>query len=188
MTAHLAAENPRAQSGHSGCAARWEEARGQVVLALERDCTFLDVGCANGHLMESVVAWAAARGRRIEPYGLDLSSELVALARARLPHWADRLHVGNALDWTPPRRFDHVHVMQLEYVPPPRRQELVRHLLEDVCRPGGRLIVGPANERCEERAAEAALLRCGHTLAGHAERPHSDPRVMRRSNSPARRG
>ena len=67
--------------------------------------------------------WAGA-----EPSGLDISPELAEFARRRLPHWADRIWVGNALEWEPPRRFDVVRT-GLDYVPPRPRRELVEHLL-----------------------------------------------------------
>lgn len=177
---YLAGANPRAQSGHSGDEARWLEARGDLVQAIDRPGTFLDIGCANGHLMETTVQWAAARGHEIEPYGLDLSPELADLARSRLSHWQDRIFTGNALDWTPPRRFDFVHIMELSYVPVTRRRALFEHLLLNVCAPGGRLILGPANERRETLAAAEQVRSFGWGIAGAAERPHSDPRVMRR--------
>jgi hypothetical protein len=40
------------------------------------------------------------------------------MARHRLPHWADRIAVGNALDWIPGRSFDFVRT-GLEYAPAP---------------------------------------------------------------------
>src|SRR5439155_1493026 len=83
--------------------------------AMKLDGTFLDVGCANGLLMETLVEWCAAMRIRIEPYGLDIVPELAALARTRLPQWADRIFVGNALTWSPPLRFDFVRA-GLEYV------------------------------------------------------------------------
>ena len=61
--------------------------------------------------MESMAAWAG-----VEPYGLEISPELAELARRRLPQWADRIWVGNAPTWTPPRRFDVVRT-GLDYVP-----------------------------------------------------------------------
>jgi SAM-dependent methyltransferase len=134
---YLAGENPRAQSGFGGDAARWEAARRPIALAIDRDGTFLDVGCANGHFLECLVQWTPYR---IEPYGLDLVPELAALARTRLPQWADRIFVGNALTWRPPRRFDFVGTA-LEYVPDDLRRTLVARLLGEVVAPGGRLIV-----------------------------------------------
>jgi hypothetical protein len=93
--------------------------------------------------MESVAAWCAGRGLAVEPYSIDLAPGLVQLAQARLPHWADRIWLGNAIDWTPPpgQRFDYAHLL-LDCVPPPRRADLIRHHLASTIRPGtGRLLV-----------------------------------------------
>jgi ubiquinone/menaquinone biosynthesis C-methylase UbiE len=73
-----------------------------VLEAIDRDGTFLDVGCANGYLMESLHRWLQGTGLTVEFYGLDISEGLLALAKARLPHWADRFFLGNALYWVPP--------------------------------------------------------------------------------------
>ena len=86
--------------------------------------------------MESLHAWSSGA---VEPYGLDVSAALVELARARLPQWADRIWVGDALTWQAPRRFDFVR-SELVYVPDDRRRELVERLLAAVA-PGGRLIL-----------------------------------------------
>ena len=98
VPAYLAAESVQGGSGHSGTAADWEYSRGIVAEAVDRSGTFLDVGCANGLLMESVARWGLDKGLSIEPFGLDISAELAALARSRLPAWADRIFVGNALE------------------------------------------------------------------------------------------
>jgi len=42
----------------------WRLQRGHIVRATDREGTFLDVGCANGLLMESVVEWADHRAVR----------------------------------------------------------------------------------------------------------------------------
>src|SRR5712691_704089 len=93
---YLASADPHAGSGFGGDEARWEAARRPIVEAIDRDGSFLDVGCANGLLLESIVAWSPYR---IEPYGLDFSPRLVELARRRLPQWADRIYLGDALEW-----------------------------------------------------------------------------------------
>jgi hypothetical protein len=104
--AYLAGADPRAQSGFHGSTERWEAARRPIVEAIDRDGTFLDVGCANGLLLESVVEWSEFA---VEPYGIDFAPGLVQLARSRLPHWADRIWHGDVRSWKPPFRFDFVH-------------------------------------------------------------------------------
>jgi SAM-dependent methyltransferase len=110
----------------------WPSAR--VTFWTNRDGTFLDVGCANGHLMECAVGWLAESGYRIEPYGLDILPELAALARQRLPRWADRIVVGNAIDWIPERRFDFVrtgHPGRIGHCGHPRARELAIEWLRE---------------------------------------------------------
>jgi hypothetical protein len=96
VPAYLAGETPWQQSGKSGDLASWERGRRPIMAAVDRNGTFLDVGCANGFLMESVRTWGAEDGRDVEPYGLENSPELAALGRRRLPAWADRIFVVNA--------------------------------------------------------------------------------------------
>ena len=150
--AYLRAGTPQGGSGFGGDLATWRARRQQVADAVPGDGTFLDVGCANGFLAESVVAWCAERGVRVEPYGVDLAAELVALARRRLPRWADRFWVGDAADWVHPegRRFDAVHVL-LDVAPPHRRAALVAHHLAATVAPGGRLLVSDYSARAEPR-------------------------------------
>lgn len=181
VPAYLAGDNPRAQSGHSGDERRWEQARRLLLDAVGRRGSFLDIGCANGHLMECVQAWAAESGVDLEPWGLEISPELAALARRRLPQWSDRIFVGNALDWRPPRRFDFVRT-NIDYVPAHRRPEFLHHLLGRVAAPQGRLIVGVFNEEIEGRALEAAVSSWGFQIAGRTERAHPDTsKLVRRA-------
>lgn len=139
---YLAQADPAAQSGKSGGMESWNEARRVIAQAIPGDGTFLDVGCANGLLMESVERWGRKDGRRIEPYGVDISAGLVELARRRLPQWAHRIWLGNAWSWRPPRRFDFVHT-RVEYVPEQHRRAFVARQLEEFVAPGGRLLVTP---------------------------------------------
>lgn len=55
--AYLAAENPRAQSDSDSTVAEWAHKRGLIAEAVDRDGSFLDVGCASGYLMETLSAW-----------------------------------------------------------------------------------------------------------------------------------
>jgi 2-polyprenyl-3-methyl-5-hydroxy-6-metoxy-1,4-benzoquinol methylase len=135
--AYLRGTTPHEGSGFGGDAGEWRQARWHITEAIAGDGTFLDVGCANGLLMESVATWCAERGLAVEPYGVDISPALAELARRRLPQWADRIWAGNAADWRPPRdlRFDYVHIL-LDCVPRACRADLIRHHLAHTVRPG----------------------------------------------------
>lgn len=185
VPAYLEGDTPRAQSGSSGTAEDWQYKRGFLADAFDRSGTFLDVGCASGYLMETIVEWCQARGHTIEPYGFDISPELAALARRRLPRWADRIHVGNAMDWLPPQRFDFVRT-GLEYVPPRRQRDLVERLLRDVVAPRGRLIVGVYSEERDETrpgpSEEQRVSEWGYHVSGRTERHHrTDTRLVYRA-------
>jgi SAM-dependent methyltransferase len=161
---YLDAETPWGQSGKTGTAEDWEWSRSHVADAIDRDGSFLDVGCANGYLMECLPRWTRFR---VDPYGLEISPELAELARSRLPDWADRIFVGNALTWEAPREFDVVRT-GLDYVPASRRPELVERLL----RYSRRLVVGVVNEHESERTTEDSLESWGFRVAGRSVRPN----------------
>ena len=139
IDAYLASDDPRAQSGKSGDETEWRWSRELVLDVFPSRATFLDVGCANGYLMESLHRWGAERGIEVEPYGLDISWRIAALARHRLPHWADRIFVGNAVDWNPPRRFDVVQ-SGLDEAGARRERDLVDRILRQFLVPGGILV------------------------------------------------
>ena len=176
--AYLGASTPQAQSGRTGDAAGWEQARRLVVDAMDRSGSFLDVGCANGLLMECVHEWAAEDGHAIEPYGVEISAALADLARRRCPQWADRIWTANVLGWRPPRTFDFVRT-GLEYVPAARRADLVQHLLDHVVAPGGRLLVGVTNERREGPGLAGELRGWGFEVRGTVTRPHDHDALVR---------
>lgn len=136
---YLRADTPQGGSGFGRSAEEWRDRREHVAHAIDHDGTFLDVGCANGFLAESVVGWCAERGVHVEAFGVDISPALVERARQRLPQWDDRFWVGDALTWTPPRRFDVVHAL-LDFVTREHRRRMIDNLLTWV-EPGGRLVI-----------------------------------------------
>jgi trans-aconitate methyltransferase len=131
--------------------------------------------------MESVRRWGEAKSLCIEPYGLDIVPEFVELARRRLPHWAERIHIGNIRTWRPSgTRFDFV-LIRPEYAPEHRRSELVDHVLNQVLKPNGRLIVFVGTEEADVRGVEARITEGGLSVHGRVETPHpKDSRVVRR--------
>jgi SAM-dependent methyltransferase len=154
--AYLVEDDPRWQSGFDGDPELWRQARELILDAVPTAGSFLDVGCANGHLMESLAIWARERDLALMMYGLELNPALADLARHRLPDLADHVYTGNAAKWLPPHRFDFVRT-GLEYAAPGTEPLLIRHLLRDVVAPGGRLLVGPVNLEQRETTAAAFL-------------------------------
>jgi len=179
--AYLAADNPYAQAGHGGDATTWEATRGFISEALHKSGTFLDVGCASGILMESVYRWGASKNLQIEPYGLDIVPEFVELARRRLPHWVDRIFVGNIRTWLPvDDRFDFV-LIRPEYAPTDHRVDMVKHVINHVLKTGGRLIVFVGTEEVDLKRVEESITNHGIIVNGSIEIPNPrDNRVVRR--------
>jgi 2-polyprenyl-3-methyl-5-hydroxy-6-metoxy-1,4-benzoquinol methylase len=162
--------NPYQQSGRSSGAERWEQTRRCVVKAIHRNGDFLDVGCANGLLLETLIAWAREEGFSIRPHGIDVVPELIELARQRFPRNRDSFHVANAFHWSPKRRYDFVRT-NLEYVPEPDWVVFVQRQYDAVS-PGGRLIL------CHYRNAEEPYVdvpnvaeRAGCPVTGRTEAP-----------------
>ncbi|MDP6357976.1 MAG: class I SAM-dependent methyltransferase [Planctomycetota bacterium] len=142
--AYLSRDNPRAQSGHGGDESRWRYTRVLMILeAIHKDGSFLDVGCANGYLIECLQEWTEGSGLNVEFFGVDISEELIEFAKKRRPDASDRFFVANAVSWAPDRRFDFVHAHEISYAPRHRERQFLEHLLEDYLNPGGRLIIGP---------------------------------------------
>ncbi|MGD2174104.1 MAG: class I SAM-dependent methyltransferase [Candidatus Brocadiaceae bacterium] len=167
---YLAHEDPILRSGFSGGAERWRAERSPILEAVDGDGDLLDVGCANGYLLECLVAWAAERGISLTPHGLDVGPRLIALARRRLPRFADNFFVGNAWDWRPPRRFRYVYTLY-DCVPENYLAEYVERLLGRVVEPGGRLIVGAYGSRSDNLApfdVAGFLEGAGYELRGTA--------------------
>jgi len=182
---YLSQDNPRGQSGHGGGAQHYAYAHLPIVDAIYKDGTFLDVGCANGHLMEMVHQWAAAVGFDVQVYGIDISEGLVALAKTRLPHWSDHLFLGNSFLWRPEQKFGYVHIGGLGQVPEDDELALFDHLMEHYVADGGRLILGPVwlDFSLDSRyLSMERLLASGVTPTGYVEKTHySRPNMIRKA-------
>jgi 2-polyprenyl-3-methyl-5-hydroxy-6-metoxy-1,4-benzoquinol methylase len=170
---HYLAEpgNPYRESGRSSGAARWVETRRCIADAVHRDGDFMDVGCANGLLLETLAVWCLERGVTVTPHGVDFVPELVALARERHPAYRDSFEVANAWDWEPRRRYDFVR-LSLEIVRPVDRAELVRRVATRAVADGGRLIACHYRNVGEEPIDVAAALRAtGGRVVGSGRAP-----------------
>jgi len=172
---YLSKDNPRAQSGHGGDELHYAFSHLPILDAVYKHGTFLDVGCANGHLMEMVHKWGAALGFDLQVYGVDISEGLLELAKRRLPQWQDRFFLGNAFYWKPEKKFDYVHVGGLGGVPKDDQPMYFEHLMERYLAPGGRLILGPYwLSAHDDRAADNERLNVppsGYVIKTHYSRP-----------------
>jgi len=177
--AYLRADDPIEQSGFHGGAQRWRAERGPILDALRMDGDLLDIGCANGYLLECLMVWGAERGLTLVPWGLDQGAGLIALVRTRLPAFADHFFVGNGWDWLPPRRFRYVYTL-LDAVPAAYEGAYLRRLIDTIVAPGGRLIAGDYGSRSRRIAPRdvAGVLRAaGLTVSGEAA--GGDPAITR---------
>lgn len=169
--AYLQRSDPIEQSGFSGGAERWRAERIPILDAVGEDGTFLDTGCANGYLLECLVAWGDERGIRLTPFGLDQGRELIELARRRQPAIADHFTVGNAWDWLPDVPFRYVYTL-LDQVPPDFVEPYLHRLNAHVVAPGGRLIVGDYGSKSRgisARKVAEVLNASGFKVQGEAQ-------------------
>lgn len=165
---YLAEADPIRQSGFSGGPERWRAEREPILDPIHGDGEILDIGCANGHLLECLVTWAGIRGTKLTPYGLDCSPRLIELARRRLPEYADHFYAGNAWDWQPPARYRYVYSLH-DCVPDEYFGPYVERLLRRFVAPGGVLILGAYGSRAAEPVdLVERLTALGHTTLGQA--------------------
>jgi len=139
---YVRSADPVRQSGFSGGAERWRRDREPILQALcEPGGDLLDVCCANGYLLESLVEWGRGRNLHITPFGIDQGSRLIEIARTRLPRYARNFHVGNAWDWTPSRRYRYVYALW-DCVPEEYLAEFIDRAIRRYVEPQGRLVLG----------------------------------------------
>jgi hypothetical protein len=143
---YLRESDPIRASGFGGGPERWRAEREPLLDGVEGDGDLLDVGCANGCLLECLVRWGRERGIDLVPHGVDRSAVLIRLARERLPDFAGNLHVGNSWTWRPPRHYRYVYAIY-DCVPVDYLPEYVERLLEGAVAVGGRLILGAYGSR-----------------------------------------
>lgn len=114
---------------------------------MDKDGTFLDIGCANGYLLKSVIKWKKEEGINIIPFGLDISEKLLDLAKKNLQKYDKNFFHGNVYDWKPQIKFDYVRT-ELVYVPGDCRKRLIERLLNEFVKKSGKLLI------CEYRSSK----------------------------------
>ena len=155
----------------SGPMERWVSLRKPVADCIDKSGSFLDIGCANGFLIECCLHWTSERNINIVPYGVDLSEKLLELAKYRLPQYRDNFFVGNALYWLPPRRFDFVRT-ELVYVPAEYEKQYLEFILNNHLNPGGKLLVANYAEGLAQSEIEKGIIKGSHPTGEILSRLH----------------
>jgi hypothetical protein len=164
--------DPVRQSGFGGGHERWRTERELVLDAVPDDGDLLDVGCANGYLLECLVQWGHERHIRLTPYGIDCGAHLIALAQQRLPQYAAHFWVANAWEWRPPRQFRYVYSLY-DCVPEELLPEYIRRLVTRDVELGGTLIMGAYGSYSKQEAARdiaTDIAAAGFRVAGSSSR------------------
>jgi len=168
-----AGDGPRGSGSGHASPGDWRAKRQHLTVPMDREGSWLDVGCANGFLMATLPAWCEERDVMIEPYGLELLPKVAILARVLHPDMADRIWTGSVMEWSPPRRFTYVTALE-DLVPPSRLGDLVDRLLGEFVEPGGRLLISAyPNQHEVPRDLFGDLVACGREPSGRIriERP-----------------
>lgn len=151
--AYLSSDEPWKQSGFSGPEERWIKCRKPVAECINESGTFLDIGCANGYLLECLKKWTEERGLGIIPYGIDISSRLAELTKHRLPEFKSNIFVGNGLTWEPPQKFDYVRT-ELCYVPESFYKKYINRLVKEFLNEDGKLLIAEYRSRRDAEVKE----------------------------------
>jgi hypothetical protein len=174
-----AGDGPMGAGSRSSSVGDWRAKRQHIAVPMDRDGSWLDVGCANGFLLATLPSWCAERDVALEAYGLELLPSVAGLARRLHPDLADRIWTGSVMSWSPPRQFTYVTALE-DQVPPNRLGDLVKRLLDVFVEPAGRLIISAyANEDGVPRDLLGDLVACGREPSGRIfiERPDGRPLI-----------
>lgn len=91
-----------AESDFHGSYSDWRDARGMITQYIAGGATVLDVACANGLLLASLLEW---HSDVFMPFGFDISSRRIQAAKNLLPFFAAHLFVHNLynMPWPTPK-------------------------------------------------------------------------------------
>jgi 2-polyprenyl-3-methyl-5-hydroxy-6-metoxy-1,4-benzoquinol methylase len=109
----------------------------------------LDVGCgSSGRFIDLLIE----RGFEVE--GIDISAEMIRLARQRHPQIV--FHHANLVEWTPPQAYDFISAWDSVWHVPLTSQEAVWTKLLHTLSPGGVMILSTGGLDTPQRGAKLA--------------------------------
>jgi len=115
----------------------WETCRKPIAECIIKDGNFLDIGCANGYLLESIMKWTTFK---IVPWGVDLSPRVIAAAKARLKEFSDNFFTGSVTKWSSPIKFEYVRT-ELDYAVVESQEQYLRQVLNSYVSENGALLL-----------------------------------------------
>ena len=143
---YLQGIHPWEGSGFFGSEERWELLRRPIAQPLVQSGSILDIGCANGYLLQCLYDWSSEFGVSLELYGIDILSSLLEQAQTRLKPLGAEIYEANGFTWVPTTQFDYVHT-ELLYVPNELRLEFIQRLRRIFLKTDGRLLVSEYRRR-----------------------------------------
>lgn len=151
---YLAGIDPWQRSGvglrHPRTFEYWQAIRKPILDHIDKSGTILDIGCANGYLLECMNKWGKEKGIHLEPFGLDRSAALLKEAIERNPNCLFTHE--DVREWKASRKFTYV-LTELVYVGESERAEYIKRLLSTAVEPGGKLILNRYSSDAENEGA-----------------------------------
>lgn len=138
---HYEKNEPWKNSGFNGSGEQWVRMRKPIIDLIDStNSSFLDVGCANGYLLECAMKWCLEREIDITPYGIDIVEQMVVAAKSRLQQFKSNIFLSNIHNWFPDFRFDYVRT-PLSYASEDKKVDFIDHLFNNIMKPNGTLLL-----------------------------------------------
>ncbi len=130
---------------------KWKQTRRFIVQAINKEGSFLDIGCANGFLLKCLQAW---QPNPLNIYGIDNREQAILEARKLHSSIPDHFQIISGSDLFRvyekvyeekiPNQYDYVYrnYWKGEDMEDPERLKLLIETLLKIVKPGGRLILG----------------------------------------------
>jgi len=88
----------------------WRIAREVILEAVDKDGSFLDIGCANGLLLKDLCAWVKeTKGIELVPYGIDIDKDLIKECKEKNSKFKNNFFVVNMENFIPKKKFTFIH-------------------------------------------------------------------------------
>lgn len=129
-------------SGFLGNYLEWEQARGLYLKLIEKPGKILDLGCANGFLLDFIIK---SKKFNLIPFGVDLNEDLIKIAKELFPKYSANFVTQDINDFKSEEKFDYI----LAYFPFFKKKDFLKRLYS-MLKNGGRIIIALYDEKANE--------------------------------------